>query len=113
MISSLFYLFGLLLVGEALVQATALPIPGNVIGMMLLFLCLSRGWIKLEAVRPAADVLLKNMAFLFVPPGVGLMLYFDVLQKEWLPISVAFVFSSFAVLLVVGLVQQALEKGRG
>jgi holin-like protein len=49
------------------------------------------------------------MALLFVPPGVGLMLQYDLLRREWLPIVVASAASTLAVLLLVGRLQQRLE----
>jgi holin-like protein len=61
-------------------------------------------------VKPAADILVNNMAFLFVPPGVGLILYFDLLEKEFMAILLSFLLSTFLVLAVVGYAQQRLEK---
>ena len=87
-----------------------IPVPGNVIGMLLLTFGLTRRFIRLEDVTPAADVLIKNLALLFVPPGVGLMLYFDLLGKEFVAIIASFLFSTILVLAVVGYVQQSLER---
>lgn len=87
-----------------------LPIPGNVIGMLLLTFGLHRKMIRLEDVKPAADILVKNLAFLFVPPGVGLMAYFDVVSQEFAAITVSLMVSTFLVLGMVGYLQQRLEK---
>jgi holin-like protein len=57
-----------------------------------------------------ADVLLKHLALLFVPPGVGILLYGNLLKQEWLPISLALNLSTILVLAIVGLLQQHLEK---
>jgi len=112
MIQACFRLFGLLWVGESLVRFLNLPIPGSIVGMVLLTGCLRLGIVRVEEVTPAADPLLDNLAFLFVPPGVGLMLHFDVLREEWPAVTAAFVLSSLAVLAAVGLLHQALEKRR-
>ncbi|MCB2186719.1 MAG: CidA/LrgA family protein [Deltaproteobacteria bacterium] len=109
MITGMCYLMGLLWLGEALVDLLGLPIPGNILGMVLLTVCLRLGWIKTEDVEDAAQALVKNLAFLFVPPGVGLMLYGDLVAENWLPLGAGFFLSSFAVLFVVGRLQQALE----
>lgn len=99
-----------LLAGELLVRATRLPLPGSVAGMLLLAGSLHRGLVGRGAVRPAAALLVDNMALLFVPPAVGLMQHYDLLRREWLPIAAAGVSSTLAVLLVVGAVQQRAER---
>jgi holin-like protein len=110
MLPSLLILLAFNLVGEALVRIIGVPVPGNVVGMVLLAVALRRGWIAFDTVRPASDVLLRNLALFFVPPGVGLMLFFDLLADEWVAIVVANVVGLMAVLVVVGLVQERLER---
>ena len=53
--------------------------PASVIGMILLFICLFTGALKIEHIQEKADFLLENMAFFFVPAGVSIINYFDVL----------------------------------
>lgn len=110
MIIGMFYLMGLWLTGEVLAALLSLPIPGSVLGMVLLTVCLNQGWIKLETIRPAADALTWNMAFLFVPPGVGLMLYFGLIADQWLAIGLPWLASTFAVFAVAGLIMQRLAR---
>lgn len=73
----------------SLVIEKILPItfPASVIGMILLFVCLATGILKIEHIQEKADFLLGNMAFFFVPAGVSIMNYFDVLRDS----AVAFV----------------------
>ena len=96
--------------GEGLAWAARLPLPGSVAGMLLLAGVLRLGWLPVERVRPAAELLIRYMGLLFVPPGVGLLLYFDLIRREWLPITVAAVASTFLVLLSVGVLQQRMER---
>jgi len=96
--------------GEFISQGFKLPIPGNVIGMALLLLSLGCGWIKLSWVEEASELLLTHLALFFVPAGVGVMVYFDLIAREWVPIVVATVVSTFVVLTVTGLVADRLEK---
>ena len=110
MIKSLFIIFSCLFLGDLISFLLNIAVPGTVIGMVLLCIGLSRGIVRLEDVKPAADILVKNMAFLFVPPGVGLILYFDLLEKEFMAILLSFLLSTFLVLAVVGYAQQRLEK---
>ncbi|MBD3307827.1 CidA/LrgA family protein [candidate division KSB3 bacterium] len=110
MIKSLAILFGCLIIGEFISIVTHLPVPGNVIGMLLLTLALATKRLRLEDVKPAADLLINHLALLFVPPGVGLLLYVDLLRQEWLPLVTAVVLSTGLVLAIVGHIQQRLES---
>jgi holin-like protein len=96
--------------GETLVTVLSLPFPGAVLGMLALAAALGQGWIKPGTIQPGAGVLLRHLALLFVPAGVGLMTYFQRLAPVWPILALALVLSTFAVLLVVGRVAQALEK---
>lgn len=60
-----------------------LPIPASVIGLILLFLCLITGVLKISHIQEKSDFLLSNMAFFFIPAGVGMMNYFDILKENW------------------------------
>lgn len=87
------------LAGELAVAATALPVPGPVCGMALLFAGLViRGRLP-DELAGVADALLTNLSLLFVPAGVGVMLHAGLLGREWLPIATALVIST---LLAVG-----------
>lgn len=97
-------------VGEGVSAFFALPIPGNVIGMALMLLALAVGWVKIEWIQEAADLLLSYMALFFVPAGVGVMLYFDLIGREWLPIVVGTVISTFVVMAVTGWAEKILDK---
>jgi len=105
------------LLGELLSRFLHIPVPGNVLGMALLLITLLAGIIKVTWIQDAADLLLSHMALFFVPAGVGVMVYFDLLAAQWLPISVATVLSTFIVMAVTGWVDQWLarngEKGNG
>ena len=100
------------LVGEVIVQATGLPVPGPVVGMLLLFLSLAlRGGVP-QRLQDTAQTLLSHLSLLFVPAGVGVMLHFHRLEAEWLPISVALVASTVITIGVTALVMRALQGRR-
>lgn len=103
-------LFGCLALGELIVWATGVTLPSSIIGMLLLTLFLKLGWLRLEWVKGMSDFLVANLGFFFVPPGVALMLYFDVIAAELLPITVATVTSTIVVLVVTGQVHQLMRK---
>ena len=66
-------IFGCLAAGEALVWATGVPVPGSIVGMLILTACLQTGLLKLRHVEGVADFLVKNLGFFFVPAGVALV----------------------------------------
>ena len=75
-------------------------------------LFLKLGWIKLHWVQGLSDFLVANLGFFFVPPGVALMLYFDVIAAEFWPIVIATIVSTALVLVVTGWVHQIVRKFR-
>ena len=95
--------------GEAVSRLFDLPIPGNVLGMGFLLLGLTTKLVDIKWFEEAAELLLSNMALFFVPAGVGVMVYGDLIAAEWLPISVATVLSTFVVMAVTGKIAQKLE----
>ncbi|BDD06134.1 CidA/LrgA family protein [Aureibacter tunicatorum] len=101
MIKSLTIIFSLLFAGNALSALLGIPVPGSIIGMLLMTLSLHFKWIDVESVKPASDLLNKEMAFFFIPPGVGLMLYLDVIKNEWMAILLSCVLSTFMIMFVV------------
>lgn len=103
-------LFGCLALGELLVYLTGIKLPSSIIGMLLLTLFLQVGWIKLHWVQGLSNFLVENLGFFFVPPGVALMLYFDLISAELVPIVVSVVVSTVLVLLVTGWVHQITRK---
>jgi holin-like protein len=88
-------------------------ISGNIIGMLLLFALLCAGIVKGETVRPAAKFLLGTMALFFIPFGVGLIDSYEVIMDNIVPISVATIVSTFAVITVVGWVFQLVNRRVG
>lgn len=103
-------LFGCLALGELVVYLTGVKLPSSIIGMLFLTLFLSIGWIKIEWVQGLSDFLVANLGFFFVPSGVALMLYFDVIKAQFLPIVIATIVSTVLVLVVTGWVHQIVRK---
>jgi holin-like protein len=106
----LLILLAFLWMGDALARGLRLPLPGSVAGMLMLAAALRLRWIPERAVQPAAELLIRNMALLFVPAGVGVMVYAGLLRREWPSIVAASAASTVAVLLVVGWMQQRMER---
>jgi len=76
-------------------------IPGSIIGMLILFLLLALQILPAKWVNPGCFVLIRYMALLFVPIGVGVMQYYDLLKAQYGPILVSCAVSTLVVFLVV------------
>lgn len=98
------------LAGELAVAAMGLPVPGPVLGMVLMLAgLLIRGGIPAD-IAATADVLLGNLSLLFIPAGVGVMLHLQLIEAEILPISAALVISTLLTIAVTALLMQALNR---
>lgn len=102
MFRQLAIIIGCLAVGEFMTWLTGISVPSSIIGMLLLTFLLKVKVIKLEWVETISNFLVKNMGFFFVPPGVALILYFDIIGKEIVPIVLATTLSTMLVLVVTG-----------
>ena len=112
MLGALTVLLVFQLIGEVIVQLAALPIPGPVIGLLLLFLTLCARGSLAAPLRDTANGILQHLSLLFVPAGVGVMVHFARIAGEWLPILAAVLVSTALAIAVSALVMQALMRGR-
>jgi holin-like protein len=110
MLSALTTIFLFQLIGEIIVLVFNLPIPGPVIGMVLLFLGLIRQGTLPENLKTTAHGLLKQLGLLFVPAGSGIIAYTALLQKEWLPIAVTLIISTLLTIGATALIMQGVVK---
>ena len=92
----------------ALIHRVGVPIPGGVLGLMLFYLAMSAGVVKMKWVERTANLLLRHMVLLFVPLTVGLMEMGPVLSKQAVAITASLVVSLVAVMLTTGLLGQWL-----
>lgn len=98
------------LVGETISVAANIPVPGPVIGMAILFigLLIKRG--LPAGLEHAGGGLLRHLALLFVPAGVGVMLHVPRLADEWWPVLLAIVPGTLIAIAITALVMQWLGR---
>ncbi len=112
-VSGLTWLLACQLVGEVVVHALDAPVPGPVVGMVVLLLVLVvRRPPEGSSVHRAADALLPHLQLLFVPAGVGVVLYGAVLRQDGPAIVVALVVSWLLGLAAVGWTAQLFARER-
>ncbi len=95
-----------------IVQFSGWPVPGPVIGLLLLFFMLVLRGNLAEPLRDTANGILQHLSLLFVPAGVGVMVHFSRISGEWLPILLAVMVSTAAAIVCGALVMRALMRGQ-
>ena len=96
--------------GELLQAVIPFPIPAAIYGLVLLFLALQLGIIKLDQVSDAAQYLVSIMGVFFVSPVVNILAYWGVIAPNLGAICVIFVSTTALVFAVSGLVTRALLR---
>lgn len=112
MLAGLALILGCQLVGEFLARLLGLPVPGPVLGMLLLLaVFMLRGGVP-DGTRTAGNGLLTYLPLLFVPAGVGLVVHGELLRADWLAIGAAIVGSTLVTLGLSGwLLARFIRRG--
>lgn len=103
-------IFGVLFIGHLLQNILGLLIPGTIIGMIILLICLMTGIIKIEMIEDVSNFLLKHITFFFIPPAVGIISSLGYVKDDWLPITIIIILSTIIVIGVTGLTVQGLKR---
>lgn len=98
------------IIGEGLRMFLHLPVPGSIIGILLLLLSFQTKILKPSAIEDTANFLLNHLTILFVPAGVGLMQYYGAVKYTWPIILGAVVVCSLVSLVAVGKTAEIVEK---
>ena len=96
--------------GELFVLSIGVPVPGPVVGLVMLLACLILKGEVPDYLRVSSEALLKHLALLFVPAGVGLMAHFKLLQADWLAILMALMVSTAMTIVITGLILNRSAK---
>jgi len=98
--------------GYAVASALHLPLPGNLVGMLLLLALLVTGALPLRWIEGSAALLTRHLAFFFIPITVGLIGFADLFLETGPAILMTLVLSAAAGICVVGLSAQMLGGRR-
>ena len=94
------------LAGTVIQQATNVPVPGAVIGLVMALVWFLAVRPPDEDMRQTAQGLLKYLGLLFVPAGVGVINELGALRQDALAITVSIVVSTILGMLVTGVTMQ-------
>ena len=120
MILQIGVVLGICLLGEGISLLLPIPFPGSVIAIVLLFLLLLSRVLRPDHIRQKSDFLLQNMAFFFIPAGVGIMEYAEALLPFLLPLLLiclittilTFAASALTATLVIHIQQKHSKTGK-
>lgn len=104
---------GISYIGEVISELSTLAIPGPVLGMLILFLLLYFNVIKLSSIQFLADLLLLNLAFFFIPSGVGLISAMDTLKGNWLKLFAIIILTTIITIIFTALTVDYIIKRGG
>ena len=97
-------------IGELLNFFIPLPIPGSIYVMILLFILLCCGVIKLSQIKETGDFLMDIMPILFVPSAVGIISQLEHLKTIWIQIIIITIVTTFLVMGITGLITQVVIR---
>ena len=98
---------------DQITHLTGIPIPGNVLGIIVLFILLLTGVVKESHISTAAEFLLRHLVFFFVPIAVGLMQWGSVFYDYGWVLAAAIAGSTALPLAIVGFMAKVLHRTTG
>lgn len=102
MLNQFLILLAINFAGVFLQAAFNLPLPGTILGMLILFVLLWTKKLKIEKVEKACDFLVLNMIVFFLPPAVELLEYMTLLKTGFLKILLLLVLTTLITMIVTG-----------
>ena len=111
-IKQVFIIMAVAFAGEVLNYFIPLPIPASIYGIIILFMLLETGLLKLASIRETAAFLVEIMPILFIPSAVGLIESWGIVSANLLAFLAMTIVSLLTVFAVSGRVTQAIIRGR-
>lgn len=108
----LILIIGMYIIGDILSTALHLPIPGNILGMIILLILLSTNVIKLEHVEDVSNFLLSHLSFFFIPAGVGLIASFHLIKSSFIQIILICIITTILTIGVTGKIVDMLLSNK-
>lgn len=110
MIRALTILCACLAVGEIVVYCSGIRLPASIIGLLVLFFLLHRGWVQADWFKPVTDFLMQNLMLMLIVPCVALINYLELLAQDAWAIMTAAAGSSICVLLTTAKTHEWLRQ---
>lgn len=110
MLQTLGLLLGCQLAGEFIARGLGLPIPGPVLGLVILLVALALLPTLSSSLRPTIQVILAHLSLMFVPAGVGVIWNLEVLSSDWVALLVILTLSTVLSMLVTVAIFIAMKR---
>ena len=104
------FIAGVYLLGQWVVNFFHIPLPGSIVGMILLFIFLLFGFFRLTWFEQIAQLHMKHIVLFFIPPIISIIHYIGVFKTQGLKLSVIIVFSSLTMIVVTALAVDRLDS---
>jgi putative effector of murein hydrolase LrgA (UPF0299 family) len=98
------------LIGEVAARLLEIPVPGPVLGLVLMLVVLALRRSVPDNIQTTAGGLLKHFSLLFVPAGVGVLQHLARIEAEWIAIAAALLVSSVATIVVTAVVMRSMIR---
>ncbi len=97
-------------IGEILAYLIPFPIPASIYGIIILFVCLNLGIIKLSQVNETGNFLIEIMPIMFIPAAVGIIENWETMHDSILKYIILLIVSTIVVMVCSGIVTQFVIK---
>ena len=104
---------GVTFAAEIIKYFVPLPVPASIYGLILLFILLKSGVLKLRQIEDVGGLLLELMPLLLVPASVSFITVLDNIQGMLLPVLIMGFVGTTVVMIVTGLVSQGIIRRGG
>ncbi|RLQ90963.1 CidA/LrgA family protein [Planomicrobium sp. Y74] len=104
------FIYGFFFLGQLLCELFSIPLPGSIIGFMLMFAALSLKLFPLRFVESTATLLLSFLPLYFIPATVGVIEYFDVFAGKGFFLIAVVIISTLLTMAASGLTSQYLGR---
>lgn len=99
-------------VGNLLSSVLNIGIPGNILGILLLFIMIEQKWLPLEKIELGANFLIAEMLLFFIPSAIGVIEFQEVLKNDWAQLLFAIGASICLVVVFVGIITECIVRFR-
>lgn len=99
----------IMLISSYLSKLFPIPMPASVIGLILLFVSLCLGIVKLEQVESLSQKLISILSFLFVPSGISLINSLGIMATSGLQIVFLVIFWTIIAMVFIGYIGEGIE----
>jgi|LGVF01.1.fsa_nt_gb holin-like protein len=109
-IGQLAIILAIYLSGLLIENLFSLPIPGSIIGLIIMLILLHLKIVKVENIKQVSDFFLNNMMFFFIPATVSIMVTYQILEGVLIEVTALIILSTLITISITALVVQYIAK---